>query len=317
MLYRSKSNRLPSWNYSLVIPLFAFVLGFNTETIAQTKDPSPEKVKIGQNILKFTITKDTKDSQLESIKDKLADKEATITFDNIIRNDRKEITGIKIDFTHAGKKGNFFINSDNPIKDIAVSLNMHENELTVGQSTTNLSQSFEIITEDGDKKIKTSGSGGNVFVYSTDDDDENIVEKVVVIGKDGEEHEVKKEKKVYVIKSDVTKDSDGKEDAVFIKKSKKDTVWINKDVKNIVWTDDDGSDVEIIAVENGNNFRIITTGEEQPLILLDGKEISKKDMEKVKPETIENVNVLKGEKAIEKHGQKAEHGVIEITSKKD
>jgi len=293
------------------------VLGFNTETIAQTKDPSPEKVKIGQNILKFTITKDTKDSQLESIKDKLADKKATITFDNIIRNDRKEITGIKIDFTHAGKKGNFFINSDNPIKDIAVSLNMHENELTVGQSTTNLSQSFEIITEDGDKKIKTSDSGGNVFVYSTDDDDENIVEKVVVIGKDGEEHEVKKEKKVYVIKSDVTKDNDGKEDVVFIKKNKKDTVWINKDVKNIVWTDDNGTDVEIITIEKGDNFQMFSKRDKQPLIILDGKEISKKDMDKINPESIESVTVLKSEKAIEKHGQKAEHGVIEIITKKN
>ncbi|MEZ4802297.1 MAG: M56 family metallopeptidase [Gelidibacter sp.] len=319
MLHKSKSSRLNVWKYSLVIPLIvAFVLNFNTEIIAQTKTPQPEKVKIGQNVLRFVITKDTKDSQLESIKEKLAEKNATITFNNISRNGQKEITGIKIDYEHTGKKGNFFVNSDNPIKDITVSLNVNENELTVGQSTKNLSQSFEIITDDdGGKKVKTTGAGSNVFVYSTDDDEGDDDEKVIVIGKDGDDHEVKKEKNVYVIKSGSKKNSDETEDVVFVRKNKKDTVWIKKDVENIVWTDDDGKDVEIITVDKGNdNIKIFTNGDEQPLILLDGKEISKKDMDSLKSENIESVNVLKGEKATEKHGKKGEHGVIEITSKK-
>ncbi len=319
MLHKSKSNKMNAYKYALVIPLLLlFVLNFNTETIAQTKKITTEKTKIGQNILKYVITKDTKDKQLESIKEKMAEQEVTIEYKNIARNFNKEITAIRIKYDSKKGSGEFFVNSNDPIKDIAITLNVDENTLTVGQAMKNLSQSFEIITkDDGGKKVKTSGSGSNVFVYSTDDDDVEVEKEVIVIGKDGEEHEVKKEKKVYVIKSGSTKNSNENEDILFVKKNKRDTIWVKQDVKNIVWTDDDGGDVEIIAVENGkNNVRIFTNGDEQPLIFLDGKEVTKKEIENLEPDNIENVNVLKGDKAIEKHGKKAKDGVIEITTKK-
>jgi len=323
MLHKSKSNRINALKYALVFPLLTlFVFNFNTKTIAQTPKKETEKVLIGQNILKYVVTKTTKDNQLESIQEKMAEKDVKIDFRKVTRNSSKEIIGIKIAYDYNKKSGEFYVNSDEPIKDIAITLNVNENELSVAQAMKNLSQSFEIITEDGEKKVKTSGTGSNsnVFVYSTDDDDEVEVKKeVIVVGKDGEEHEVKTEKKVYVIKSGSTKNSsDSEDEVVFIKKNKKDTVWIKKDVKNIVWTNDDGEDVEIITVENDNkNFKIFTSGDEQPLIFLDGKEISKKDMEAIDPKNIESVNVLKGDKAIEKHGKKAKDGVIEITSKKN
>ena len=50
------------------------------------------------------------------------------------------------------------------------------------------------------------------------------------------------------------------------------------------------------------------------LVILDGKEGPK--LKDINPETIESMNVLKGESAIEKYGQKGRHGVIEIKSKK-
>ena len=50
------------------------------------------------------------------------------------------------------------------------------------------------------------------------------------------------------------------------------------------------------------------------LVILDGKEGPK--LKDINPETIESMSVLKGEAAIEKYGQKARYGVIEITSKK-
>ena len=50
------------------------------------------------------------------------------------------------------------------------------------------------------------------------------------------------------------------------------------------------------------------------LILLDGKEGAK--LNEIDPATIESIQVLKDEKAIEKYGEKGRYGVIEITSKK-
>lgn len=292
------------------------IITFNTAMIAQTTDANTG-TKHTQNVLKFVVTKDTKDYQLESIKEKLAERKATITFENVIRNDRKELTSIQIDYDHNGAKGNFFVNSGNPINDIAISLNVNENKLSVGATKRNLSQSFEVVKEDGQSTLKKPGNISDVFIYTTDDENDKDGEKVEVIGKDGEHHEVKKEKKIYIMKSGSTKNSDETDDEAFVKKNKKDTVWIKQDVKNIIWTDDEGNDVEIIAVESGNNFRVFTNGDEQPLILLDGKEITKKDMEFLKSESIENVNALTGEKATEKYGEKGKHGVIEISTKKN
>jgi hypothetical protein len=53
----------------------------------------------------------------------------------------------------------------------------------------------------------------------------------------------------------------------------------------------------------------------QPLLMLEGKEINKAELDKLDPGNIESINVLKGENAIAKYGQKGENGVIEIVMK--
>jgi len=52
-----------------------------------------------------------------------------------------------------------------------------------------------------------------------------------------------------------------------------------------------------------------------PLIFLDGFLITKAQMDKINPETIESVNVLKDKADTEKYGEKAKNGVILIVSK--
>ncbi len=60
--------------------------------------------------------------------------------------------------------------------------------------------------------------------------------------------------------------------------------------------------------------------DDNPLIVVDGKEIGKfrsmKNEVILSPERISSMNVLKGESAIAKYGQKGKDGVIEITTKK-
>ena len=58
-------------------------------------------------------------------------------------------------------------------------------------------------------------------------------------------------------------------------------------------------------------------GDPDPLYFLDGKEITKEQMEAIDPETIASVSVLKNGEAIKKYGKKGKNGVIEITSKKN
>ncbi|MGK0291614.1 MAG: bla regulator protein BlaR1, partial [bacterium] len=52
-----------------------------------------------------------------------------------------------------------------------------------------------------------------------------------------------------------------------------------------------------------------------PLYIIDGKKTSAKKADKINPDDIESIDVLKGEHAIEKYGEKAKNGVVIITSK--
>ena len=54
----------------------------------------------------------------------------------------------------------------------------------------------------------------------------------------------------------------------------------------------------------------------KPLIVIDGTIVKDLDLNKINPNTIHSMNVLKGEKAIAKYADKGIHGVVEITTKK-
>jgi hypothetical protein len=54
-----------------------------------------------------------------------------------------------------------------------------------------------------------------------------------------------------------------------------------------------------------------------PLYLLDGKEVSKEEVDRIDPSTIQLINVLKDESAIKKYGDKAKNGVVEIRLKSE
>jgi hypothetical protein len=54
----------------------------------------------------------------------------------------------------------------------------------------------------------------------------------------------------------------------------------------------------------------------KPLIVIDGVITSDLDMNKISPDNIQSMNVLKGDKAKEKYAEKGANGVIEITTKK-
>ena len=56
---------------------------------------------------------------------------------------------------------------------------------------------------------------------------------------------------------------------------------------------------------------------ENPLFILDGEVVDKKETRELVPEEIEHVEVLKGEGAIRKYGSKAEGGVVIIETKKE
>ncbi|WP_372768340.1 M56 family metallopeptidase [Lutibacter sp.] len=52
-----------------------------------------------------------------------------------------------------------------------------------------------------------------------------------------------------------------------------------------------------------------------PLYILDGKEISKEELNKIDAKIIKSMNVIKGEEALKKYGDKGKNGVVEIVIK--
>lgn len=54
----------------------------------------------------------------------------------------------------------------------------------------------------------------------------------------------------------------------------------------------------------------------KPLYFVDGTKTKESVVNEINPDAIESINVLKGEKAIEKYGEEGKNGAIEIKMKK-
>ena len=64
------------------------------------------------------------------------------------------------------------------------------------------------------------------------------------------------------------------------------------------------------------SFVSVPTDKTKPLIVVDGTIMKDLDLNNINPNTIEAINVLKGEKALAKYAEKGANGVVEITTKK-
>jgi TonB-dependent SusC/RagA subfamily outer membrane receptor len=81
--------------------------------------------------------------------------------------------------------------------------------------------------------------------------------------------------------------------------------------KEVLTIENENKDIEVIKIKgtpanNGVN----------PLYILDGKEITSEEVNKIDKNKIDKIDILKDEKATQIYGEKAKNGVIVITSKK-
>jgi hypothetical protein len=58
------------------------------------------------------------------------------------------------------------------------------------------------------------------------------------------------------------------------------------------------------------------TDKNAPLCVVKGKVISKSELDKINPDAIESISVLKGKNAVNAYGKAGKNGVIQITLKK-
>jgi bla regulator protein BlaR1 len=204
----------------------------------------------------------------------------------------------------------------------------------------------EIIIKNGDTVRLVKNINGNnikmdtnedVFFINKDNKDKKI-HKVIKIKTSGKEDEMtwtsdydekvilndKKETKVRIILSDdkaplmiLNGQEITNEEMNSINPNTIDKVEVLKDENATIKYGDKGKNgVVVITTKNKNESKYIVKLGGEALYLVDGKEVKKEVVDKLNPDNVASVNVLKGDVAIKKYGEKAKDGVVEIITKK-
>lgn len=313
-------------------------------TLDYTTKPTQEVV---------VITKDFTDSDLEEIKNQLSKKGLVLKFKGVKRNTSGEIIAIKIDVKSNNSSAKYNLNGEKAIAPIQISFEKNGDHIAIGNASSNSKeQKMVFISKDGEiTEIDTEKGSENVFVYRTKDGLEKEVE--LDVERDGNVMFISDDTKVKTLKKGnrtieiVTLSDD--EDVIELETDgslTNKTIWVTKEDSEVNWTSDENGNKErtykvkiTSSDEDVDNLKItsddlsanqkvkvlklkekegffISSNNGTPLFILDGKEITKDEMEKIDPNIIAHVNVLKGDKAIEVYGEKAKDGVVEITTKK-
>lgn len=97
MLNKQKSKKMNSLKYGLVLPvLAAFMLLFQVKTVAQEKKSYNSVIESKVKVVEM-ITKDSKDEELKEKKKVFKEEfDTDVDFQNVKRNDKSEITAVKV-----------------------------------------------------------------------------------------------------------------------------------------------------------------------------------------------------------------------------
>ncbi|MGI9532655.1 M56 family metallopeptidase [Lutimonas sp.] len=322
MLHKDKSNKMMYLKFIFIIPvLIAFVFTFNTKVIAQQK--TTEKVEWRTELEVEVVTKDFQKSDLESLKSRLLKKGINLNYKKLKYNENKEIVAIHISVSNKqNNKTQIEQMGSAPIKPISIKFD-DKGALAVGNLEGMEEHNVFVKSISGDEEenvfVVKSGQGsknkdGN-YVWVSDNGDETHVKIVngkkvieekhgsqsqnVWVSKSGDTTEVKR---IEIIEVDEMHDGEKK---VIVKKIKTDGQEVDVEVKVIGEGDDSEGKMMFISDDGGS-----------PLIIVDGEELKNGSIDDIDPNTIETMNVYKGDKAVEKYGDKAKDGLVEIKTKK-
>lgn len=345
MLQKNRSNKTMYFKFALIIPiLIAFVFTFNTKVIAQHKKMKTIEIQTDYDV--EVISKDFQKTDLENLKTTLAEKGITFKYKKLKYNSNSELTSISLSVKNEkGNQANLSQSGDKPINPIQIKINNKTGSMSVGNISHDIHDNMfftssgsgihkqvigkkmgdgdeneEIIWISGDSTKVIELKGENGFVFFSDDDHTHQEKYVVKIDSDSDVH---------------FSDKKGNYSKVWISKNG-DTTNLKK--IELIEIDEDDDGIHKVIIKKGGNhgeeneFIIKTDGDihakhdnmmfmdsdgGNPLFFVDGKEIENGKLEDFDHEDIETIEILKGDKAIEKYGEKAKDGVIMIKTKKE
>lgn len=313
MLHKNPSHPAKHWKFGIILPLLvAFFLAFNVKTVAQVQATKvvTQSMTTEETRYVVAIDKNSSDAALEKEAQSFQEYGITLVFENIRRNAAGEITGIASSFSDKeGNSGQYSLNSPDPIEPFTFYVSIRDGKKRMGYGQPETAR-WTARAEPGEKTTDT---------------------EMIFFRKEGVTDTIKTDGKHFVFIENTGK-THLLADSMTVKFESTDLQPGTLHMETTVETSEtDGGKVIKVIARSGNNQKemIINTEEEQvirmesstpgnqPLIVVDG-EIKDADfqMDSINPGDIASVQVWKGEKAIEKFGEKAKNGVIEITLKK-
>ena len=324
MLNKSKSNKRNILKVAFILPALAiFLVSFNTKEVYVPMKPTlatPSNSVQNPQLIEIRIDKNTTDKELIDLKKDLAKKGIDFSY-TVVHNSKKEIIEISVDFATTNDDGKIirssssFSNGDEGIDPVHIIYDKETNSISMGSKVNMPSKKRKKVLievdEDDDKMIWVEADG--------DGDDDVEHRRIEIIDENGKETIKVNGKEVSRKEFDKMKKEDGlHEKHIKIKKSKGDkdeNIFIMK-----MSTDDEDEDMDIMDIEEGGHKKVFimkSEGDEKPLFIINEKEVEENEIEKLDPSNIESMNVLKGEMAAKKYGDKGKNGVVEITIKKE
>ncbi|RSK40678.1 M56 family metallopeptidase [Mangrovimonas spongiae] len=331
MLHKSKSNKAKAWKYFLILPALAlFLMSFNTKKVYIKKDANLKSHVISsattnnelskeKNINKYgesgkdgvivfndktttdievhIITKDFTEADINALKETLEKDGLKVTIKGIKRNSKGEIIAIKIDIESNNANANYSISNNTPIQPIQIKYNTNGDNISIGNA--NLIEKI-VVNKDGNNiKFNTKGDNKKVFIVKTDDD-KNIKKKIIELKSNDNNNDDDQEVEIIEVIEKDSPNTDEEKEIIIVKEVN------NNKEGNIIWAHENNS--------SNKNIQIIG-GAKAPLYIVDNKEATPEEVEKIAPKKIQSMTVLKGEKATNSYGKKGENGVIIITTK--
>jgi len=335
MLQKTQSKSTRMVRHLFILPvLAAFLMAFNTETVYIPEDtPADFLAASDAKKVELIIDKNTTEKELSEIKEKLAQDQIGFSY-TAKRNADGEIIHLAVSLKGVNSEGKSFSgsyesDSGSPIEPLRISFDDTRNRVvftSAGSGGSDLhmhsgqaTSTIWVEKEDGNegdevrKKIvirSIEGDSGNVMVWNSGGDEDTRHIEIRKI--DGDT--------LIMINGEKMGTTEWEE----LEKSgeKVHKIKVSKTVKNgenhvMIFRDsDDEADIEVIEGASGGFFFLDSGKGEKPLFFIDGKKASEQEVKALKPDAIEKMEVLKGDKAIEKYGKKAKDGVVLITTKK-
>ena len=335
MLQQTQSKSIQMVRHLLILPaLAAFLMAFNTETVYTLADsPADFLPGLEDQTMALAIDKNTTEQELREMKEKLGKDQIDFSY-TAVRNEAGEIINLTVSLKGTNSEGKSFSgsyesDSDSPIEPLLISFDDARNRVVFttagsggsdlhvrpGHATSTIWVEKDDDTEGDEVRQKivvrsVGGDNGNVMVWSSDDSPARTIEIREI---EGDTVIVVNGKKMGTAEWVELEESGEKVQKIRVSKTVK-----NGEGHVMVFRDsDDEADIEVIEGATGGFFFVDSGKGEKPLFLIDGKKASEQEVKALKPDAIEKIEVLKGDKATGQYGKKAKDGVILITTKKN